>query len=52
VVALCDDVITTGSTAREAQRALAAVGIEVGLVVTVAATRKRMTDVLRRAESA
>lgn len=52
VIALCDDVITTGSTAREAQRALAAVGIEVGLVVTVAATRKRMTDVLRRAESA
>lgn len=38
---VCDDIVTTGTTAREAQRALAAVGIEVGGIVAVAATERR-----------
>lgn len=42
-VLLCDDVITTGATAREAQRALEESGIGVCAVVTVAATRKEHT---------
>ncbi|WP_296605716.1 ComF family protein, partial [Nocardioides sp.] len=38
---VCDDVLTTGSTAHEAQRALESVGLEVAALVTVAATRRR-----------
>ncbi|HEX7717159.1 MAG TPA: ComF family protein, partial [Marmoricola sp.] len=39
---VCDDVITTGSTAREAQRAIEAVGLPVRSICCVAATRRRV----------
>lgn len=51
-VVLCDDVMTTGATLREGQRALAAVGLDPVIAAVVAATRRRTQGPRPAAEGA
>lgn len=48
---VCDDVLTTGATAREAQRALEAAGLEVAGIAAVAATQRRVRGVSSHRDS-